>query len=85
MLVSKCRISDVQRWVVQMALGMHLIMSVEVRRVRGLFYRHKKMFTYLLKKRRGLYYMEPGCARWGASGALYPKSALCGTEFPLEG
>ena len=26
-----------------------------------------------------------GCARWGASGALYPKSALCGTEFPLEG
>jgi len=26
-----------------------------------------------------------GCARWGASGALYPKSALCGAEFPLKG
>ncbi len=26
-----------------------------------------------------------GCARRGASGALYPKSALCGAESPLEG
>jgi hypothetical protein len=57
MRVSKCRISDVQRWVVQMALGMQVIMSVEVRRARGLFCRHNKMFTYLLKKKLGLYYM----------------------------
>jgi len=26
-----------------------------------------------------------GCARWGVSGALFPKSALCGAEFPLKG
>ena len=26
-----------------------------------------------------------GCARRGASGALFPKSALCGAEFPLKG
>ena len=26
-----------------------------------------------------------GCARQGVSGALVPKSALCGAEFPLEG
>ena len=26
-----------------------------------------------------------GCARRGASGALIPKSALCGAEFPPEG
>ena len=25
-----------------------------------------------------------GCARRGASGALFPKSALCGAESPLE-
>ncbi len=26
-----------------------------------------------------------GCARWGASGALYSKSAICETECPEEG
>jgi len=26
-----------------------------------------------------------GCARRGVSGALFPKSALCGAEFPLKG
>ena len=26
-----------------------------------------------------------GCARRGASGALFPKSASCGAEFPLKG
>ena len=31
------------------------------------------------------YILSNGCARWGASGALFPKSALCGAEFPLEG
>ena len=25
-----------------------------------------------------------GCARWGASGPLYPRSASCGTESPPE-
>lgn len=28
--------------------------------------------------------LNSGCARRGASGALFPKSALCGAEFPLE-
>ncbi len=31
------------------------------------------------------YIYSLGCARWGASGALFPKSASCGTEFPLKG
>jgi len=26
-----------------------------------------------------------GCARRGASGALFPKSASCGAESPLKG
>ena len=30
-------------------------------------------------------YIITGCARRGASGALFPKSALCGAEFPLKG
>jgi len=29
--------------------------------------------------------LDSGCARRGASGALCPKSALCGAEFPPEG
>ncbi len=28
--------------------------------------------------------LNSGCARRGASGALFPKSALCGAEFPLR-
>lgn len=30
-------------------------------------------------------YNAGGCARRGASGALFPKSASCGAEFPLKG
>jgi len=31
------------------------------------------------------YIHSHGCARWGASGALFPKSASCGAESPLKG
>jgi len=31
------------------------------------------------------YIYDNGCARRGASGALFPKSASCGAEFPLKG
>jgi hypothetical protein len=31
------------------------------------------------------YIQDNGCARRGASGALFPKSASCGAEFPLKG
>jgi len=30
------------------------------------------------------YIHDNGCARRGASGALFPKSASCGAEFPLK-
>jgi len=30
------------------------------------------------------YSSYPGWDRWGDSGALYPKTALCGAEFPPE-
>ncbi len=31
------------------------------------------------------YIYDNGCARRGASGALFPKSASCGAESPLKG
>jgi len=36
-----------------------------------------------LKKNRYHYIYITGCAKRGASGALYPKSAWCGAEFPF--
>ena len=42
------------------------------------------MVFYLIKMAYAIYFMS-GCARWGASGALFPKSALRGAEFPLKG
>ncbi len=40
---------------------------------------------FFLKKFAWVAIVSVGCARWGASGVLYPKSALCGAEFPLKG
>ena len=40
---------------------------------------------FLLKKWCYELYIIHGCARRGVSGALFPKSALCGAEFPLKG
>jgi hypothetical protein len=40
---------------------------------------------FLLEKTFQDNYIDSGCARRGVSGALFPKSALCGAEFPLKG
>jgi hypothetical protein len=40
---------------------------------------------FTLKKFFIDYIHNNGCARRGASGALFPKSASCGVEFPLKG
>jgi hypothetical protein len=45
----------------------------------------KKMSFFTLKKFFIDYIHDNGCARRGASGALFPKSASCGAEFPLKG
>ena len=43
------------------------------------------LITIFLEKKLKWRILDPGCARRGASGALCPKSALCGAEFPPEG
>ena len=44
----------------------------------------KKESFFTLKKFFIDYIHDNGCARRGASGALFPKSASCGAEFPLK-
>jgi hypothetical protein len=49
-----------------------------------LSYYEKIESFFALKKFFIDYIHDIGCARWGASGALFPKSASCGAEFPLK-
>ena len=51
----------------------------------SLYCGRKADFFFNLKKFFIDYIYIRGCARRGASGALFPKSASCGAEFPLKG
>ncbi len=59
------------------------MLSLEINNIVYLVVSGKSFFN--LKKMLFGYTHTSGCARWGASGALFPKSALCGAEFPLKG
>ena len=48
------------------------------------FLNQNQSSLFTLKKFLIDYIHNNGCARRGASGALFPKSASCGVEFPLK-
>ncbi len=64
----------------------HMILSLVTNRIMYIVAkRFTKKVLFAWKIGATWLYFITGCARRGASGALFPKSALCGAEFPLKG